>query len=99
MGRLIDADALIKRLWEQHKGIQVNADMYTNADEVAEEVCNLVSFIDEQPTAYDIEKVVAELEESMNGAKNLWDDDEYYIGCANAFESAIEIVKRGGIRD
>ena len=48
--RLIDADKLINRLWEQHKGIQANADMYTNADEVAEEVCYLVSLIDEQST-------------------------------------------------
>ena len=51
--RLIDADKLIDRLWEQHKGIQANADMYTNADEVAEEICYLISLIDEQSTVYD----------------------------------------------
>lgn len=86
--RLIDADKLINRLWEQHKGIQANADMYTNADEVAEEVCNLVSFIDEQVTIYDVEKVTEQLEE-MFGV-----DPMYYGAEARwAVDKAIEIVK------
>ena len=42
-----------------------------------------------------IERIVEQLEESMNEAKNLWDDDEYYTGQANAYEYAIEIVKGG----
>ena len=86
--RLIDADKLINRLWEQHKGIQANADMYTNADEVAEEVCNLVSFIDEQATIYDVEKVTEQLEE-MFGV------DPMYYGAEVrwAVDKAIEIVK------
>ena len=79
---------LINRLWEQHKGIQANTDMYTNADEVAEEVCNLVSFIDEQVTIYDVEKVTEQLEE-MFGV-----DPMYYGAEARwAVDKAIEIVK------
>lgn len=44
-----------------------------------------------------IDRIVEELEEQMNDAKNLWDDDEYYTGKANAYEHSIEIVKAGGI--
>lgn len=94
MGRLIDADELIKRLWEQHKGIQANADMYTNADEVAEEVCYLVSFIDEQPTAYDVDKVEQQIEE-MFGV-----DATYYGTEAKwAVEKAREIVRKGCVKN
>ncbi len=102
MSRLIDADALIKRLWEQHKGIQVNADMYTNADEVAEEVCNLVSFIDEQPTAYDIEKVVAELHEFSLSTEPHCNEMMRELLCTEfsdcdycKLQGAIEIVRKG----
>ena len=81
-------DKLIDRLWEQHKGIQANTDMYTNADEVAEEVCYLVSLIDEQSTVYDVEKVTEQLEE-MFGV-----DPMYYGTEARwAVDKAIEIVK------
>lgn len=41
------------------------------------------------------EKVLVErLEEEINDAKNLWDDDEYYIGQANAYEHTIAIVNQ-----
>lgn len=42
-----------------------------------------------------MERILEQLEESMNDAKNLWDNDEYYIGLANGYEGAIEIVKGG----
>ena len=94
MGRLVDTDELTEVMTSDWF---INLVLGTNSGAAIKETFS--DYIDRIPTAYDIEKVVAELEESMNGAKNLWDDDEYYIGCANAFESAIEIVKRGGIRD
>lgn len=41
------------------------------------------------------EKLLIErLEEEINDAKNLWDDDEYYIGQVNAYEHTIEIVNQ-----
>jgi hypothetical protein len=46
---MIDEKRLIERLWEQHKGIKANAECYTDAEEVADEICNVVSIIDEQP--------------------------------------------------
>lgn len=58
----------------------------------------VLELIKAQPTAYDMEKVVAELEEEMNDAKNHWDEDDYYTGKANAFEHSIEIVRKGGVK-
>jgi hypothetical protein len=43
-----------------------------------------------------MEQIVERLEEEMNNAKNLWDDDEYYTGMANANEYAIDTVRNGG---
>ena len=40
-------------------------------------------------------ELMEQLEKCMSDAKNLWDDDDYYTGQANAFEDAIEIVKDG----
>ena len=44
---MIDEKRLIERLWEQHKGILANYECYSNAEEVADEICNVVSFVDE----------------------------------------------------
>ena len=41
----------MERLWEQHKGIMANSELYADAEEVANEICNVVSIIDEQPQA------------------------------------------------
>ena len=46
---MIDEKKLIERLWEQHKGVKANAECYANAEEVADEICNVVSIIDDQP--------------------------------------------------
>lgn len=89
--RLIDADVLIKRLWEQHQGILNNAELYSNADEVVEEVCNLVSIVDEQPAAYDVESVVDKLDDKI---EITWKHD-YMGGRKDAFKEAIDIVKKG----
>ena len=47
-------------------------------------------------TAYNVEKVVAELEEARSG-NNGWEDEPYFGGQATAYEHAIDIVKRGGV--
>jgi hypothetical protein len=46
------------------------------------------------PTAYDIEKVVAELEKAKCGIALNEDDLNIYCG---ALDDAIDIVKRGGV--
>ena len=84
--RLIDADELIE-LIKSHDDITLD-----RFSELA--VCRVIR---EQPTAYDVEKVVTELEEELNNAKNYWDDSFYYTGKAIAYEDAIEIARKGGI--
>ena len=56
-----------------------------------------IPFVEEAPTAYDVEKVVEELEEQWNNA-NCVDDDWYYIGVASGLADAIDIVRKGGVK-
>lgn len=57
-----------------------------------------ISLIEEQPTVYDIDKVIEQLEnEAANNTEFFTDDyrDDYYRGAYAAYCEAIEIVKRG----
>ena len=89
--RLIDADELINQGYE----IVVDGWQY--------DTCNKSIDIDTIPTAYDIDKVVEELEELdvkaitryKNGNFGNFDGVEYYI----KKRKAIEIVKQGGASD
>ena len=73
---------------------------------------DLVKLIDEQPTAYDIDKVVEELEERADflkdctkyGNKNAKQQAESYntmmmYEVADLVDDLIEIVKKGGVSD
>ncbi len=54
--------------------------------------------INEQPTAYNIDAVVAELEDK----KKFWEDSyDYQIGKekSRSYEHAIEIVRKGGVHE
>lgn len=55
--------------------------------------------IDEQPTVFDVDKVVEQLETKKARAAALQEENisEYFEGEADAFEFAIEIVKGGGV--
>lgn len=55
--------------------------------------------IDEQPTAFDVDKVVEQLESKKSRATALQEENtsEYFEGEADAFEIAIKIVKGGGV--
>jgi hypothetical protein len=92
MSRLIDADALIEL-------IESKTDL--EFDEVTEKA--LVQMISEQDTAYDIEKVVAELEEEKGRNLSEWQDATNlfaltkYGHCFSAYANAIYIVKNGGV--
>ena len=79
--RLIDADALIERKFILH-------DMEELTHEEFEKLVN------EQPTAFDTEKVVAELEQAKGEISLYGDDLDIYC---NGLDTAIDIVKRGGI--
>ena len=55
--------------------------------------------IDEQPTAFDVDEVVQQLETKKTRATELKKKyiSEYFNGEADAFEFAIKIVKGGGV--
>ena len=57
------------------------------------------SVIDEQPTVFDVGKVVEQLETRKTRATALQKENisEYFEGETDAFEFAIKIVKGGGV--
>ena len=59
-------------------------------------LATLASVIDAQPTAYDVDKVVAQLENERKFWENAYDSN---LGKekARSYEHAIEIVKGGGV--
>lgn len=59
----------------------------------------IMNVIDEQPTAYDVDKVVEQLESELARWQDSGDayNDEKEKGVATGFRKAIEIVKGGGI--
>ena len=79
-----------------------------DADKLLEDVLNSMptgsargvfrAFIEEQPTAYDVEKVVEQLEELKE-----WEDVDgkayYTMSEKQVINKAIKIVKRGGINE
>ena len=90
--RLIDADALKDALLKYHYTTEHN---------------QIFRYIDEQPTAYDVDKVVEQLEElgqKMSESKSIQKygksspaNHRYYK--AVSVKRAIEIVKGGGVNE
>lgn len=89
--RLIDADTLTEQ-FEQLKGEESLTGMF------AEE---MVKMVEEQPTAYDLDKVVEDLEELRDGN---YDFDccpykDTNVSCDKCHMiRAIDVVRRGGYR-
>lgn len=89
MARLIDADALIEELNK----------LAIKANDLGEYSATnfIINLVKNRPTAYDVEKVVAELE----SRKELLDiaripTTQKNVG-QNAYNMAIDIVKAGGV--
>lgn len=88
MSRLIDADK-----------IDFN-EVFVGASEFAQNTRNAAQMlIDNQPTAFDVDKVVKQLETRKTRANALQKENisEYFEGETDAFEFAIKIVKEGGV--
>ena len=83
MSRLIDADKLLEELRECHP-LSISS--------------GILSDIEYFPTAYDIDKVIDELCTKKFYSSGFFksEEDEYEEGKFDAYEDAIEIVKRGG---
>lgn len=83
MGRLIDADELIKyiKIWEI--GTSISSDQK-----------EFIDCVNNQPTAFDVNKVVEQLEMLIEDKVSESGDDWYTAQCLN---EAVEIVKGGGV--
>lgn len=84
--RLIDADKCPCILCEDTRNAHC-----TYEHRSCEKFCNWIN-----NAAYNVDKVVEELDEQWNDVSCI-DDDMYYIGVANGLADAIDIVKRGGV--
>lgn len=100
MSRLIDADRLLKEL-EQVWNIPDDWD--GDIDETCETAFDI---IENQPTAYDLDEVINELEEKSKyyiqkskqaKERGLIFYRQEFIDKSCLYDDAIEIVKRGGI--
>ena len=90
MGRLIDADLLKKNIAKWLQGSDPQETVMVKLDDIA---VSVIMEIDEQPTAYDVDNVVAELKEAfpINPYPN-----EFTNGRDFAIKKAIEVVRKGG---
>jgi hypothetical protein len=87
MGRLVDADALIKKIQEEKQK--------SNYSDVTLQVVNLfIEMLEEQPTAYDVETVDNNILEYFKGVLDKKPDgwDVVDFSC-----DVRRIVRRGGV--
>lgn len=82
--RLIDADELKKELYQQWF-----MDILLTQRNSEDMFYALAKKIDKQPTAYDVDKVVAQLEE--------YREEMEQFKCGGMLSDMIEVVKAGGI--
>ena len=84
MARLIDADELIEYIKAFEIGTSISSDQK-----------EFIDCVNEQPTVFDVDKVVEQLETRKTRAAALQKASEYFEGETDAFEVAIKIVKDG----
>lgn len=103
--RLIDADALMDVILHSQKinrECELEEDAIDTYDNGQQETFDLIiNIIDNQPTAYDVYKVVEELEENASRYTKKYatpyGNNGYRDTKAISIHKAIEIVKRGGV--
>ena len=87
--RMIDADKMLERL-----------EVWNTSDNTDKALYNVAwNRIAEQPTAYDVEKVIKQLESEASHCASFFDGyytDDYERGKFEAYNEAVEIVKKGG---
>lgn len=100
MSRLIDADLLKENISRWLKPSEPDE---TKMIEVADAIVSTMMEIDEQPTAFDLDKVVKQLKDLKAmywvSIANTGDEklDVAYEKVGNALDKAIKIVKGGGV--
>lgn len=93
MRRLID-ESTLKKSVEKWLNPDPNADRMVNIDDIT---VSVMMEIEEQPTAYDVDKVVAELEKSIVNVDDGTMSLEFLDGYEEGILAAIQIVKGGGV--
>lgn len=95
--RLIDADLLKENI---SRWLKPSKPDETEMIEVADALVSTMMEIDEQPTAFDVDKVVKQLEKLADEANDKILEagglQLYYDGYEDAMRTAVEIVKGGG---
>lgn len=96
--RLIDADLLKENI---SRWLKPSKPDETEMIEVADALVSTMMEIDEQPTAFDVDKVVKQLEKLADEANDKILEagglQLYYDGYEDAMRTAVEIVKGGGV--
>lgn len=103
MSRLIDADLLKRNITKWLRPLKPDE---TETIELADVLKSVVVEIDEQPTAFDVDKVVEQIEHrraSFDCKLCKYNDDEKTIcneDCSDALiDDLIKIVKEGGLNE
>ena len=91
--RLIDADRLLADLKEEN----VLPICIQNLTKKNKQIIRFENMIYEQPTAYDVDNVLKQLEDEKSHMSLL--DDELEEVYKSAIDDAIEIVKAGGMNN
>lgn len=91
--RLIDADALMEHIKKLECHAQ-NKKYEQGLNDFLQ--CYLPQIIDNQPTAYDVEKVVEELSCNSRFIEDINEHNIKCISCVIGQKTAIDIVKKGG---
>ena len=99
MARLIDADALLEQYSLKDATKYGNKDAEQQAHSYSTMMLyEIADMIEDAPTVYDVDKVVAELEMKIDNAEFdemlSRDEKDAYM---DAYRRAIEIVKGGGV--
>lgn len=96
MARYIDADLLKKNIAKWLQGGDPQETEMVQLDDIA---VSVIMEIDEQPTAYSVEKVVEELEMLSTEVKMILPFSKEAIETKEiASGDAIEIIRRGGMK-
>ena len=94
MGRLIDADKPIELMIRDRDYAEENGFM-----DMFYERQHLIGVINKQPTAYDVDKVVEQLEDYANEEMHYYKGTPYEKCIEVCIGEAIEIVKGGGVKN
>ena len=89
--RLIDADELKMCYMGKNS-------LGTNGNDSKADYASIRKMIDAQPTAYDVEKVVKQLEDERQSALAMAYDSEYFSGQLSLLNRIIPLVK-GAVKD